>query len=328
MSHINPDNVAALIVTYGSRVEFLRQVVDAVLAESPQLIVIVDNNSDSATRHYLSSICHQYSAIQVASLSENTGSSGGYSHGLAAAFGHHAVSAVWCLDDDNVPLEGSLAALLSALDVVRPICERAPILFSSRLTFDDQNSQAVEFGVIKEQVRSIKSVLANRYREGREAGRINYPIVRTMAGPFGGMLLLRDVFESLGCPDTRYFTYGDDFEYCNRATRLGYDLFLVGSSKIVDVDTSSDRGNHYFGPDIGLARLYYGTRNHIHLRTSIIGKWKTYPYVLLFSIYVYYSALKSILNAPKKVLSRIHVFHLAIMDGLNGRLGKWEQRVS
>ena len=57
------------------------------------------------------------------------------------------------------------------------------------------------------------------------------------------MLVSRELIEKIGMLDTSFFIYGEDADWCIRASRAGYRLVYVPSSKIWHKISSSSGGN-------------------------------------------------------------------------------------
>ncbi len=53
----------------------------------------------------------------------------------------------------------------------------------------------------------------------------------------------REVIERVGKLDERFFIYGEDADLCLRASRVGYELMYVPSSKIWHKVSASSGGN-------------------------------------------------------------------------------------
>lgn len=309
--------VGALIVTYGERASYLREVVESCIVEECDSILIINNAASELSRTYLNELTCRHDNIKVVHQPTNTGSSGGFSTGIKLYCDEYDVDYIWCLDDDNVPTPGALKALkdtsaLLALDYGKEV-----ILFSYRGTFDLDHALAVETGVIKTPAPHFWEILCFQLKKLRLKSVCNYPLVRTEVGPYGGMFISTELIPSIGLPDPRFFVYGDDFEYTYRATQHGYSSFVVYSSKIVDIDKKPGNTSRYYGRDLTRVKLFYGTRNHILLRKRVAdSRALLITDLIAFSIYVTLSIIRNVVLGNWRAIQDLAVVYCAIWDGL------------
>ncbi len=108
------NNVFVVTVTYGNRFHLLRQVIEAAFNEGVDKVIVVDNNSGLESRKRLREY-HRLNKdkVDVLYLSENLGSAGGFKKGLERAYNDSECEFIWLLDDDNLPMPGSLKILKS-----------------------------------------------------------------------------------------------------------------------------------------------------------------------------------------------------------------------
>ena len=81
-------------------------------------IIIVDNGNAVALHDRLLSV--RSSSVEVVSLPENMGGSGGYIAGVEHAMKHHPESKyIWLLDDDAKPNDGTLPGLIDSFEYLK-----------------------------------------------------------------------------------------------------------------------------------------------------------------------------------------------------------------
>ena len=102
--------ICVVTVTYGNRFHLLKQVVDAGLKEGVCKVIVVDNNSETESREKLKEYERELGnqKIEVLYLDSNYGSAGGFKKRLEEEYSDPECEFIWLLDDDNIPVEGSL----------------------------------------------------------------------------------------------------------------------------------------------------------------------------------------------------------------------------
>ncbi len=78
---VDKNNICALIVTYGTRLDLIDKVIQSLMMEDVKGIIVVSNGQDTVSRTSLLKICND-ERINVILNDENIGSAGGYCQGL------------------------------------------------------------------------------------------------------------------------------------------------------------------------------------------------------------------------------------------------------
>lgn len=95
-------DLCVIIVTYGERAHFVKQVVDSCAGEMVKKIVIVDNGSGEENKRSLSAIAEAYpQTVIILTMDSNTGSAGGFYAAMECAASINGVDFILALDDDN-----------------------------------------------------------------------------------------------------------------------------------------------------------------------------------------------------------------------------------
>lgn len=323
-------NICVLIVTYNDRWQFLKQVLQRVLAQEFVANVIVVDNASVCD---VAAFCDQLSdpRIKVITNAENLGSAGGYKAGLEYFFQKTEADFVWLLDDDNLPAADALQKLVDNWDKI-PGTEANKALFSLR----QDRTQHVKVAEGEDPNRfylvensfmgfNLFRVPINQYLKMRDKftkpkalkDRATLPYA-----PYGGMFFHRKMIELIGYPDERFFVYADDSEYTYRITAKGGLIWLIPASQITDIDKSYGVKyiKHFWRSiylDLWSFRTYYQVRNSVYFFDQInvknriiydINKW------LFFKMQWIISRLTS----RKENYSKLSI---AVEDGLAGRLG-------
>ena len=242
--------VAAVIVTY-NRLDKLRVVLEKVVAQTAPAtwIYVVDNASTDGTAEYLASEPFP-GRVEVVSLPENTGGSGGFSTGMARAYAAGA-DHVWLMDDDCYPGLDALERLVDGYERAAALAAE-PITFAcSFVKFADGN--AAEMNI---------AWPAWNWGELLAKGE-NLVTVRTCS--FVSALYPRSTIEQLGLPFAEYFIWFDDAAYALLASRIGPGVQVLDS--VVVHDTPQNRAVDFTQVDRdSLWKFAYGARNEASFR--------------------------------------------------------------
>lgn len=206
--------VCAVIVTY-NRPKLLNRCVAAVLDQTmrPASVVVVDNCSQIPAKDVLSAHAED---VQVIRLEENTGGAGGFHVGLAEAF-RQGFDAAWLMDDDGMPTEGCLAALVEAVG-------RTDLVLCNPLVVDEDQPERLVFGlgVSGQVLRATQEAVASADSDG---------LLRDTLNPFNGTLVMRQCYERLGDIKFECFIWGDEEEYFERARSRKVAMATVVDAK-------------------------------------------------------------------------------------------------
>jgi len=228
-----------VIVAY-NRYDLVKASANAYLAQSPppQQILVVDN-SDVPDPAALGAPGVQWT-LGHAENGRNSGSAGGFAHGMDYAFGHGADYVVLS-DQDFMPqpdLLGSLwdtaarypAAAVSSFTVDPATGDVAPALLA---TGPDQQSnelclapnshemaQSLGWRVTPTRFGSLSEIRSYASHVGADVGRV------PLAFP-QGLAISRQIHDSIGTFRREFFVGWEDYEYCCRLQDGGYPLLLA-----------------------------------------------------------------------------------------------------
>jgi rhamnopyranosyl-N-acetylglucosaminyl-diphospho-decaprenol beta-1,3/1,4-galactofuranosyltransferase len=199
--------IVAVVVTFNRRA-LLERVLTA-LESTPGLaeIVVVDNASADGTGEWLASRAGSPAAapVHAVTLPENVGGAGGFHEGLRLAL-EHGADLAWLMDDDGVPVDGSLAKLLD---------HREEFDFWGPSVLAEQDPTRLCFPIrIPGSTQVVHAM--SRVEEAAVDG-----VIADVVIPFNGVLVTRELVEKIGLPREEFFIWGDDVEYLWRARRAG-----------------------------------------------------------------------------------------------------------
>lgn len=298
--------VCAVVVTW-NRQELLARCLRALEAQvgPDDMILVVNNASTDGTREMLDA---DFSNVQALHLEENTGGAGGFHEGTRWAF-DNGFEYAWLMDDDGMPGEGCLDALLE-----HAMPERVTIPAQQ-----EDNGRIYGFAT---------------WKRGRGAGaqEVTQQIVeqdKPAAGcfvfTFVGPLVGRGVIERIGLPNADFFIWFDDFEYSLRihadkslqtiavpSARFRHNITQMKVNKYKFLGRTSTR------PAQAVKRIYYGTRNYFYILNTHEKSRRT---IRAFVLNQLRALIGDLIYEPQRwacAQTRLR----ALRDGASGRLGK------
>jgi GT2 family glycosyltransferase len=334
---IEPISVCAIILAYGARTKQLHRVLAAVMEQGAGLVIIVANAVTNETHQMLADLTKIYRGrLKIVPSKENLGSAGGYRLGLSKAL-QESYEYLWLLDDDNLPQEGALAALLTAfsfhqhsikkgelalqslreslpgmMDVVHKRCAPPLPVPASFIGFHIFNLW-----------RDFKLFFPTKKPQRNPALNPQDNIIRLHWATYGGLFLHRDAIKTMGFPDHLFFIDMDDVAYTLKFTSQGGNIFLVPDSRLTDIEPLSNATGGRMSiyrrlKTLSPKRSYYQVRNTVYLnRTMFPGH--PLMYLLNKSIYI---VLLGLLALYYRRGDRFKLILRAAHDGEQGRLGK------
>jgi rhamnosyltransferase len=294
--------VCAVIVSYYPVLSSLRALVESVAAQVAW-VVIVDNGSPIETLAFLRELSRN-GAIELVEFGENRGIAAAHNAGIRRAM-ENSFEYVLLLDHDS--------RLLS--DCVRQLRQA-----ERRLTGNGVKVAAVGPQYVDETSgmrASFWRFFGLRY--SRVFARGMDDLVEASVLISSGSLIACATLQVVGLMDEALFIDGVDWEWCFRATKLGYRLFGVASANMQH--SLGDSGLRIFGRTLPLhspLRHYYVYRNQVLLcgMKQIPFSWKFYFSLRLAIRFVIYMAL-----APERMM-RCKMVLRGLRDGFRGRDGR------
>lgn len=324
--------VVGATVTYADRSASCRATVEAMLGEGVDHVVVIDNGSAPPSSSALETLRDAHpGVITLCRRARNDGSASAFSAALAEAR-RAGADLVWLLDDDNLPVPGSLTALRrreqALRDAGRSVCAVAPTRSATaepdvvaRAIADDSAREpvrdAVAFAGVDTRVfvrRLLERTGLRRPRPARSSS--------LQSAPYGGLLIGSDVVQAIGAPDESFVLYGDDLEYTSRIPAAGGRLELVPEAVVVD-----PRGDRWMPPGFEVlamfrsrndALLYYFLRNRVVRELRSGPRWTTARVVNAGLFVVLCGACLVRTRRGDKARVILH----AVRDGVTGRLGR------
>jgi GT2 family glycosyltransferase len=234
----------AVIVTYAKRHELCMQSIEACIDQGIGKIILVNNNSEYESTDEYQRIADKNSLIELVTNDRNLGSAGGFKVGMERVLENGSPKFIWLLDDDNVPERNCLKNLIMIWNSFQHTEDSVgPVLYSYRGNLWLNDYLAVTKGVIKKYYKNnfmgfglIHTIIRKFKVKLSTNCSVNYPVIRTEYGPYGGMLIDINTFKKIGLPNEIFYLYADDIEYSLRLNKLNVNQYLVYQAKINEID--------------------------------------------------------------------------------------------
>lgn len=281
--------VAAVIVTY-NRKELLKECISCILLQQGYVpdIIVVDNDSSDGTEDVLAPYVEERQVIYF-NTGANLGGAGGFQYGIRKGV-ELGYQYLWLMDDDCMPKNTALRALLSA-------AKRHPDFgfLSSKALWRDG---------------SICKMNVQRAELTKNVTDFNRKLIPVVMASFVSLLIKTDTVRELGLPIKEFFIWTDDWEFTRRISRK-YPCYLVTGSEVVHksnlnikADVSSDT------PD-RLDRFRYLYRNDVYLYRREGLRGFTYECVRLT-----FHCVRVLLKSEDHKLKRIQKIVTGTVEGL------------
>lgn len=210
---------SAIILSYKDNFVTIGKTVTAVRKCGVDEIVLINNGG-------LSKFPVNLKDVNVYVTEKNLGSSGGYKFGMQIASQDY----FWLLDADNVPNP-------DALDILKEHYNGGAVCSYRKRHGAIANLNSYDLKPITGRnavlgFTFLKPFKRNRIWAQREPMRL--AVSKIPVATWGGMFFHKSLIWIIGYPDTRYFTYTDDYDWSRRIVDIGMDLLLVRDSIIKD----------------------------------------------------------------------------------------------
>ncbi|MDR3702062.1 MAG: glycosyltransferase family 2 protein [Candidatus Sulfopaludibacter sp.] len=223
-------------------IECLRSLSSELANVAGSRAVVVDNGSgdDSVERLRQAIMAHGWDAwVELVTLSRNLGFTGGNNRIVRTAMASlDPPQYVLLLNADTLTTADAISRLVRFMDE-HP---RAGIA-GTRLEFADGRPQGSPFrfpSMASEFDRGLGIGVISRWlanRAGSPAKPLTAHEVDWVAG--ASMIIRREVIDTLGLLDERFFAYFEDTDYCLNARRAGWSTWYVPESLIIHFEGSS-----------------------------------------------------------------------------------------
>ena len=334
-------SVSAILVTYGSRWNYVQQVLDRLLELAPTVerIFIVDNGSEDNLTLQIERMGNEM--LRLVHLDENTGSANGFKVGIETALAESDSTFFWLLDDDNRPCPDALAKLIAAYRMLGDEPANTFVsmrrdrqeflnaaLYGSAVEIKKNSFMGFHVGGIPEKV---KARMKNAPRT-TPAAALRCPLLSIGFAPYGGFFFHRSWIEKIGVPRVDFFLYGDDHEFTSRVISYGGKIYLCATSEVEDLEVSWNkakvRSHRLIAPQSSALYVYYSTRNRVYIEVSNYVTSKFIYHLNMMSMMFILLFLGLFVDKdPLASIARWKVLWRAIWAGKKGKLGRIKKEI-
>jgi GT2 family glycosyltransferase len=297
-------SVASVTTAYNA-VRVLPRQMDALLRQSRPLqeIVVVDNGSTDGTAAMLA---ERYPQVTVLRLPSNVGAAGGWAAGLQYAALEKRHDWIWNFDDDSVPGETALEAMLSGSHGFSedPTVGMLTPLPVNQTTGDSYPPLLWREGLVKPPASVLKE-----------------EVWFADAAVASGCMVRRQAAEAVGLPRADFFMDFFDFEYCLRLRAHGFRIAVVNKCQFAhelgDAKVIRFAGLRHVWSEHAPWREYYISRNVTYAALWLYPTSKTKRFL---AGHLLRHALAILLFGGEKFTSVKRILQ-GVNDGRLGRLG-------
>lgn len=276
------DKIIITVVTYNRR-DTLKTCLHSLLGQSllPDSIIIIDNGSTDNTTEMMKKEFFNNPLIKYINLGRNLGNAGGSYYGTRFAV-EDGADWIWMMDDDCMPefdcLEKLVKGVKSKKDIYSPIV----------LSLEDRST--VLWGIRVKKNTGTREVITL---------------------PFNGFFIHKESILSIGYPDKRFFIYGEDTEYNQRAKASGRKVMMVTESIMYHPHKNKISSSGIINMFSNKLWIYYKLRNAIII-------YKKYKYVSINQVIMFVSAIFFFIITLN--YKSAGLWFSGLLDGLRNRL--------
>jgi len=310
--HLQRDNdngivdgrICAVIVSYCPDPMRLRALVESVQSQT-DLVMIVDNGSSIDALVEIRRLMNGDS-VKLIEFGENRGIAAAHNVGIRYAM-EHAFEYVLLLDHDSRLLPDCVPQLVQAS---RRLASSGIKLAAVGPQYNDETS-----------ARRAPFWRFYRWSYRRIYARPDDEVIETSVLISSGTLISCEILKTIGLMDEPLFIDGVDWEWCFRASALGYRLY--GVTAAIMQHSLGDSGINVMGRILPLhspLRHYYVYRNTILMcrMAEVPMSWKFY-----FSLRLSLRFLIYLIMASHRI-ERCRMIWRGLRDGFLGRYGRFE----
>lgn len=293
--------VCAAIVTFNRKFLLERCIVNLLEQTSPiSQILVVDNHSSDGSFQYIkrkfdSIFKKKNITFKWVRLKENLGGAGGFNKAVEH-FLFSNEEFLWLMDDDGYPEKDALTQLLL---FANGDCFIGPIVLS------DRDGRHFSFPLrIPNSIKMLDTVddIPPSLRE-----------IKGTVLPFNGTLISRELILKIGLPDGRYFIWGDEIDYMERARRSRAYISTITAAKFFHPKAKNLGSPMFFNllrfndTDSKIKLYCYCRNNFVNQR-----KYRGFYRALFFvgKVFWFYSITSP--SASKLKIARTAIFHAVV----------------
>lgn len=260
------NKIVAVVVTY-NRKELLEENIKALLdQEFDQFdILIVDNASTDGTEKVVKK--YESKKLKYMNTGANLGGAGGFNFGLRQAIEKN-YDYCWLMDDDTIPTKTALKSLVNKTEILKGEFS----FLGSLVKWTDEKS------ICGMNVQIIHPEWLQEYEK------MDNRLINVERNSFVSCYVNLKIAQQVGLPITKFFIYGDDWEYTIRLGKVkkGYlDLDSIVIHKMKENVTA----DIVTIPKERVKRCYYNFRNTFYISKKL-GAIEVIKFPLIYIMWV------------------------------------------
>ncbi len=302
---LRSSNIALSLVLH-SEEKHIPRLAASVLKQTfpPSKIYVTDNNSSDNSASLLKELLPD---ADIYLSKQNTGFAAAHNRNMKRAFSEDA-KAVFILNTDTEMEDNCISVIDDFLSKNREISVVAPIVFYGN---SDGKIDIIQSFRIK---ADFKKGSASPVDDKREFKTANLPESEEVDYVTGTACVIRkEVFELTGGFEESGFLYGEEMDFCYRASLKGVRMAVVRDAKVWHFHDWSKKNSH------GLSKeYYYINRNRVRFFKRYGLKSSLLRYILN-EIFISPLRIRWALKRGGRKL--VYYFYLGILHGLKNRAG-------
>lgn len=290
--------LGVVIVTY-NRLELLKECVDACLNQTVpfEKIFIVNNASTDGTFEYLATF-KKNSKVVVINSEENLGGAGGFHLGISEAI-KSDIDYLLIIDDDAI-IDHKYNEYIEPHMVKNEVSAfSGTVMTDGKIQFEHRRHMDNRFKCDY----SVESEYQKDY--------FDYELAT-----FCGLYVSTDIIKKIGLPEKDFFIWFDDTEYSIRINKYSKIRNINKASLNHKTKIAVNRGYNW--------KSYYSIRNQIIILKKYFAKSILIRFELNVYLHIIYSKIMSLFKNKNYYKAVAAMYHNALVDGKNGKLGKNE----
>ncbi len=228
----------SIIVVNWNTCDLTKQALTAVFTETHGFeyeVIVIDNNSKDTS---VQMIKREFPQVVLIENTENVGFGKANNQGMKKAKGEF----ILLLNSDTIVLDHAIEKLVAYLDTHPDVMMVGPKLLNGDGTFqhacrrnlpNPKNAFFHLFGFVKMFKQSKHVTSYKRFSDNPD---ITEP-VEAISG--AAMMFRKEVFETIGGFDEKFFFYGEDLDLCKRIHNKNWKIMYVHNAKIIHFGGSS-----------------------------------------------------------------------------------------
>jgi len=260
--------ISIIIVHYNVEKELI-DCISSILKSRPQKIceiIVIDNDEEPKVGNVLNK---KFKDIKYIKSPKNLGYGGGNNLGASYSQGDF----LFFLNPDTIVKKNAIDRLVEFLENNKNVGIVAPIFLDPRnKIYPSQGSEELTPLSAIFSLSFINKVMPNnpiskRYflsdwnkKKPRKVGNV----------PGTAFLIRKNLFEKVGKFDENFFLYFEEFDFCKRVRKLGYDLFFLPSAQIIHLWGVSTGKSPLDINKIFLKSKFYYFRKHYGLFWAVL----------------------------------------------------------